>query len=227
VPPFEISLMVNGLPFTLQTEPCRTLLSLLREDLHLLSVKEGCGQGDCGACVVVLNGEAVNACLVLAAQADGAQVVTLEGLATEGGLHPLQRRFMEYWAFQCGFCTPGMILSCYALLQANPQPTPDEIREAIAGNLCRCTSYHNIVSAVQAAAADLARPQGAVLPADVTLSTATSNVSPHGQRSEESRSGASAHSSLESRRTESRPANPLRVIAGGDPEPSAAGGGAP
>jgi aerobic carbon-monoxide dehydrogenase small subunit len=158
MPRIEIGLIVNGTPRRLEAEPCRTLLSLLRDEMGLLSVKEGCGQGDCGACVVVMDGRAVNSCLVLAAQADGAKIVTLEGLAGEKGLHPLQRRFIDHWAFQCGFCTPGMIMSCYALLQTNPQPTDEEIREAIAGNLCRCTSYHNIVAAVQAAAADLASP---------------------------------------------------------------------
>jgi aerobic carbon-monoxide dehydrogenase small subunit len=219
MPPVEIILIVNGRPRTLRTEPCRTLLSVLREELGLLSVKAGCGQGDCGACVVVMDGQAVNSCLVLAAQADGAEILTLEGLAEEGRLHPLQRRFMEHWAFQCGFCTPGMILSCYALLLANPQPTPDEIREAIAGNLCRCTSYHNVVSAVEAAAADMA--------STVILSGPASNVRPHIPHSEESRVGFCGDSSLERYRGESRPANTLRVTAGDDPDHSSTGAGQP
>jgi carbon-monoxide dehydrogenase small subunit len=151
----EIRMVVNGSERIVRSDPCRTLLHLLREDLGLLSVKEGCGQGDCGSCVVVMDGLAVNACLVLAAQADSSEIITVEGLAGEGRLHPLQRQFMEHWAFQCGFCTPGMLMSCYALLLARPQPTPEEIREAIAGNLCRCTSYHSIVTAVLAAAEEL------------------------------------------------------------------------
>jgi carbon-monoxide dehydrogenase small subunit len=217
MPPVEINLIVNGVPRTLQTEPCRTLLSLLREDLGLLSVKEGCGQGDCGACVVVMDGRAVNSCLVLAAQADGSEIITLEGLAEEGNLHPLQRRFIDHWAFQCGFCTPGMVMSCYALLQTNSHPAPEEIREAIAGNLCRCTSYHNIVTAVEAAATDMA--------STVILSGPAPNVRPHGQHSEESRAGFGGGSSLEAYRSASRPANPLRATAGDGPNPSAAGGG--
>ena len=153
--PVSIHLTVNGREHTLASEPCRTLLSLLREDLGLTSVKEGCGQGDCGACVVILNGQAVNACLVFAAQAEGASILTVEGLAQDGALHPLQARFIERWAFQCGYCTPGMLMSCYALLQHNPDPDEGQIRDAIAGNLCRCTSYQGVVDAVQAAAADL------------------------------------------------------------------------
>lgn len=156
-----VTLTVNGAQHTLTVEPCRTLLSELREDLGLLSVKEGCGQGDCGSCVVVLDGQAVNACLVLAAQTDGSQIVTLEGLAKSGELHPLQRRFAQEWAFQCGFCTSGMLMSAYALLLHNSHPSREEIATAIEGNLCRCTSYRAILDAVQGAAADVADREAA------------------------------------------------------------------
>jgi len=151
----NLQFTVNGMLRSIETDPCRPLLSVLRKDLGLTSVKEGCGQGDCGSCVVVIDGLAVNACLVLAGQVEGTRVMTLEGLGDGGNLHPLQRHFAEKWAFQCGFCTPGMIMSCYALLLHNPNPAPQEIREAISGNLCRCTSYQNVVNAVQAAANEL------------------------------------------------------------------------
>lgn len=153
--PIPIRLTVNGKEHRVLGEPCRTLLDVLREDLGLHGAKEGCGQGDCGACVVVMDGQAVNACLVLAAQADGASILTVEGLAGDQALHPLQKHFMDKWAFQCGFCTPGMLMSCCALLLRNPDPDEAEIREAISGNLCRCTSYQGVVEAVRAAAADL------------------------------------------------------------------------
>ncbi len=133
----------------------RTLLQVLREDLGLTGAKEGCGKGDCGACVVLMDGQAVNACLVLAPQADGAAILTVEGLAEGEELHPLQRQFVEKWAFQCGYCTPGMLMACYALLLENPNPGPEEVRAAIAGNLCRCTGYLPIVQAVTAAAGEL------------------------------------------------------------------------
>lgn len=148
----EIHLTVNRVPRTVQAEPCRTLLEILRDELDLTGAKEGCGAGDCGACVVLMDGQAVNACLVLVAQAEGAEILTVEGLAQDGRLHPLQRYFAEKWSLQCGFCTPGMLMSCYALLLNNPTPNQDEIREAIAGNLCRCGSYHGVVEAVLAAA---------------------------------------------------------------------------
>jgi carbon-monoxide dehydrogenase small subunit len=148
----KVRLVVNGEEVQLTTEPGKMLLQVLRQDLSLLSVKEGCSQGDCGSCIVIMNGQAVNSCLVLAAQAEGADLVTLEGLAKNGHLSALQRRFAELWAFQCGFCTAGMLMSCYALLQYNPQPTREEIRTAIEGNLCRCTSYRAVIDAVQASA---------------------------------------------------------------------------
>jgi carbon-monoxide dehydrogenase small subunit len=152
MPDIELHLVVNGVPRTVQTEPCLTLLEVLRNKLDLTGSKEGCGAGDCGACVVLMDGQAVNACLVLAAQAQGAHIITVEGLAQQGNLHPLQQAFVEQWALQCGFCTPGMLMSCYALLLNNPNPTPEEIREAIAGNLCRCGTYQSVVEAVLTAA---------------------------------------------------------------------------
>ena len=146
---------VNQHPVTVNTEPTRTLLSVLRDDLKLKGAKEACGQGDCGACVVVLDGKAVNSCLVLVAQAEGCDVTTIEGLAAKGQLHPLQVHFMENWAFQCGYCTAGMLMSAYALLLKNPNPTRDQICQAISGNLCRCTGYHEIIEAIEAAAVEL------------------------------------------------------------------------
>ncbi len=146
---------VNGQLVEITTEPSRTLLSILRDDLKLKGAKEACGQGDCGACVVLMNGKAVNSCLILAPQAEGAEVMTVEGLAVDDQLHPLQQNFIENWAFQCGYCTAGMLMSAYALLLKNPDPTEDEIKAAIAGNLCRCTGYHEIAEAISAAAAEM------------------------------------------------------------------------
>jgi carbon-monoxide dehydrogenase small subunit len=146
----EIHLVVNRMARTVLVEPCLTLLHLLRDKLGLTGTKEACSAGDCGACVVLMNGQAVNSCLVLAAQAEGSEILTVEGLAQDGQLLPLQRKFAENWAFQCGFCTPGMLMSCYGLLLHNPHPTPDEIRQAISGNLCRCGSYQGIIEAVMA-----------------------------------------------------------------------------
>jgi len=148
----EIHLTVNSRPVTLNTDPHRTLLNVLREDMGLVGTKEGCGQGDCGACVVVMNGDAVPSCLVLAPQADQTEIVTVEGLASDGTLHPLQRWFAEKWAFQCGFCTPGMLMSAYALLLHNPNPSPEDIRLSLTGNLCRCTGYEPIIDAIRCAA---------------------------------------------------------------------------
>ena len=151
----DIQLNVNGKPEQLKAGSTRTLLSVLREDLRLTGTKDGCSSGDCGACVVLLDDRAVNSCMVLAPQADGACVLTIEGLATDSDLHPLQRAFAETWAFQCGFCTPGMLVSCYALLESNKNPSREEIQTAIAGNFCRCTGYQGVVKAVQQAAAEL------------------------------------------------------------------------
>jgi aerobic carbon-monoxide dehydrogenase small subunit len=151
----DIHLTVNGNALNVQTEPVRTLLSVLREDAGLTGTKDGCSSGDCGACVVLLDGRVVNSCMVLAVQADGARITTVEGLAVNGELHPLQRAFAETWAFQCGFCTQGMLISCYALLLSNENPSREDILTAIAGNFCRCTAYQNIVKAVQQAAAEI------------------------------------------------------------------------
>ena len=149
-----IEFTVNGMPRRVATSPTRTLLHVLRDDLALTGTKDGCSSGDCGACVVLVDGRPVNACMVFAGQAAGASILTIEGLAAGDVLHPLQRAFAETWAFQCGFCTPGMLMSCYALLQSNPDPTREEILEAIAGNLCRCTGYQGVVKAVERAALD-------------------------------------------------------------------------
>jgi carbon-monoxide dehydrogenase small subunit len=144
-----ITLKVNGRVWDLAVEPNRTLLDVLRHDLELTGTKRGCDLGECGSCTVILNGKPVNSCLVLAVQANGAEILTIEGLADPSRLHPLQRAFVEKGAIQCGFCTPGMILSANNLLQKNPKPSEEEIRTALSGNLCRCTGYQKIVEAVQ------------------------------------------------------------------------------
>ncbi len=144
-----ITLKVNGREWELAVEPNRTLVDVLRHDLQLTGTKRGCDLGECGSCTVVLNGKPVNSCLVLAVQANGAEILTIEGLAGPGGLHPLQQAFVEKGSIQCGFCTPGMILSATSLLEKNPNPTETEIRTALSGNLCRCTGYQKIVEAVQ------------------------------------------------------------------------------
>jgi aerobic carbon-monoxide dehydrogenase small subunit len=149
----EVRIGVNGIPYRMAVEPRRLLVDFLRDDLGLTGTHIGCEHGVCGACTVLVDGQSVRACLMLAVQADGADVMTVEGLAgEEGTLHPLQEAFWEHHALQCGFCTPGMLLAAYELLQSQREPGPDAIRAAIAGNLCRCTGYQNIVSAVQAAA---------------------------------------------------------------------------
>jgi aerobic carbon-monoxide dehydrogenase small subunit len=147
-----IQLTINGQPVEAAVESNRTLLQFLREDLGLTGTKHGCGLGDCGACTVILDGQPVNSCLVLAIQANGREVLTIEGLAENGKLHPIQQAFVDKGAIQCGFCTPGMILSAKALLDANPKPNEYEIRMAISGNLCRCTGYQKIVEAIEEAA---------------------------------------------------------------------------
>jgi aerobic carbon-monoxide dehydrogenase small subunit len=146
-----IQLTVNGEPVEAAVEPNQTLLQFLRDDLGLTGTKHGCGLGDCGACTVIVDGMPVNSCLVLAVQAAGREVLTIEGLAENGKLHPIQQAFVDKGAIQCGFCSPGMILSAKALLDTNPKPTEHEIRTAISGNLCRCTGYQKIVEAVQEA----------------------------------------------------------------------------
>jgi carbon-monoxide dehydrogenase small subunit len=155
----DISLTVNGQARAATVAGSMTLLQFLRESLRLTGVKDGCAEGDCGACTVILNGRAVKSCLVLAAQADGADVLTIEGLTgPEGALHPIQQAFMEMGAVQCGYCTPGMVMTAKALLDVNPTPTREEIRVAISGNLCRCTGYSKIVSAIELAARRLSDP---------------------------------------------------------------------
>ncbi|CDM64297.1 (2Fe-2S)-binding protein [Pyrinomonas methylaliphatogenes] len=147
-----ITIKVNGEERTLAVAPNRTLLNLLREDLNLTGTKQGCDDGDCGACTVLVDGRPVLACIKLAAQCDGCEVTTIEGLAREGRLDRVQEAFWHEGGMQCGFCTPGMIMSSYALLQRNPHPTEAEIRQAISNNLCRCTGYTKIVAAVKRAA---------------------------------------------------------------------------
>uniref|UniRef100_A0A7C5VUT7 (2Fe-2S)-binding protein n=1 Tax=Thermomicrobium roseum TaxID=500 RepID=A0A7C5VUT7_THERO len=147
-----ITVTVNGRRISAVVEPRMTLADFLREELGLTGTKLGCEHGVCGSCTVLWDGAAVRSCLVLAAQADGATITTIEGLATDGTLHPVQEAFWEAHALQCGFCTPGMVLTAVALLAENPHPSEEEIREALSGNLCRCTGYQNIVRAVQLAA---------------------------------------------------------------------------
>lgn len=148
----HIQFKVNDDSVSLEVEPHWTLLRLIRNELGLIGTKEGCGEGDCGACTVIVNGKAVNSCLMLAVDMDGKTITTIEGLARGGELHPLQKAFIEKEAVQCGFCTPGIILVAKALLDQNPNPSEEEIRFAIAGNLCRCTGYAKIVNAIQAVA---------------------------------------------------------------------------
>ena len=153
----QIKVTVNGQRHRVEVPEHRTLLDFLRQDLELMGTKSGCETGDCGACTVLLNGKAVNSCLVLAVEADGREVLTVEGLAQGPELPPLQEAFVEHGAIQCGYCTPGMIMAAKALLDETPQPTEEEVKEALAGNLCRCTGYYSIVKAVMAAAERLAR----------------------------------------------------------------------
>ena len=148
----SITVTVNGAQEHLDVPANMTLLHMLREKLALTGTKNGCEAGECGACTVLVDGEPVNSCLVLAVEVDGRQVITVEGLAPEGELSPLQEAFVEHNAVQCGFCTPGMLIVAHALLQRNPHPSEEEIKEALVGNLCRCTGYLRIVRAVQAAA---------------------------------------------------------------------------
>lgn len=145
----KIKLNVNGRYIERETDPTKRLIDFLRDDLELTGVKEGCSEGECGACTVILNGDAVTSCTVFAGQVDGSEIITIEGLEKDGELDALQKSFIENGAIQCGFCTPGMILSCKALLMKNPKPKEEEIRRAIEGNLCRCTGYSKIVKAVE------------------------------------------------------------------------------
>jgi carbon-monoxide dehydrogenase small subunit len=144
-----ITFTINDEPVSLEVEPCWTLLRVIRDELRLTGTKEGCGEGDCGTCTVLVDEKAVNSCLILAMDADGKAITTIEGLARGRELHPLQKAFIEKGAVQCGFCTPGMILSAKVLLDGNPHPSEEEIRSAISGNLCRCTGYVKIVEAIR------------------------------------------------------------------------------
>jgi len=145
---------VNGVSHTVLADTRDTLLELLRDRLGLTGTKEGCGNGNCGTCMILMDGAAVNACLVLAQEVPGRDIVTIEGVATRGGLHPIQEALVAQGGTQCGFCTPGIVISAKALLDANPHPTETEIRGALAGNLCRCTGYGKIVEAIAAVAAE-------------------------------------------------------------------------
>lgn len=150
----NIHVTVNGIDYDVMCSENATLITLLREELQLTGTKEGCGMGECGACTVIFNGDAVNACMVMAMEAEGAEIFTIESEVKDGELSDLQKSFLRYNAFQCGFCTPGMVMSARALLNKNPHPTKEEIIEALEGNLCRCTGYETILAAVRAIAGE-------------------------------------------------------------------------
>ncbi len=151
----RIEVKVNGVVYQREVEPRRLLVDFLREDLELLGTHIGCEHGICGACTVLLNGQPIRSCLMFAVQADGAEIMTVEGLARDGKLHPIQEAFQENHGLQCGFCTPGMLMTAYHFLQENPDPTEEEARVAVAGVLCRCTGYKQVVDSVMAAAAKM------------------------------------------------------------------------
>lgn len=152
-----IELNVNGQVYEVEIEPWRTLLEVIRDRLELTGTKESCSDGHCGTCAVLLDNKVVNACLVLAIEAQGKQIMTIEGMAEGSKLHPIQEAFVEHGAIQCGFCTPGMVMATKALLDENPHPTDEEIKQALSGHLCRCTGYFQIIEAVRAAADKLPR----------------------------------------------------------------------
>ncbi|HHU31511.1 MAG: (2Fe-2S)-binding protein [Zhaonellaceae bacterium] len=145
----KVNMFVNGKPVSLEVKPYARLLDVLREDLGLTGTKEGCGVGECGACTVIVDGETVNTCLTLAASMDGKHITTIEGLMENEKLHPIQEAFIKHNALQCGFCTPGLIMSAKALLDSNPNPSTEQIKVAISGNLCRCTGYEQVVDAIK------------------------------------------------------------------------------
>ena len=153
----HVTTTINGEESEFLCEPRQTLLEVLRDDLDLTGTKEGCSNGNCGACSVLLNGKVVDSCLVMAVEAEGQEITTIEGVASAGGLHPLQQKFLEHAALQCGICTPGFIMAAKALLEKEPNPSEERIRLYLAGNLCRCTGYDKIVRAVQDAAAVMAK----------------------------------------------------------------------
>ena len=152
---YILSFNLNGEDVEVLTTDNQTLLDLLRDTMGLTGTKKGCEEGECGACTIQLDGRAVNSCMLLAREVEGHKVVTIEGLNKDGKLHPLQKQFIDKWALQCGYCTPGMIMSAKTLLERNPSPTEEDVRNAIAGNLCRCTGYAKIVEAVLAAAEEM------------------------------------------------------------------------
>jgi len=156
-----LTMMLNGNKTNVEVEPGELLADVLRDKLHLIGTKIGCGEGECGACTVLVDGLAITSCIYPALKADGRQVTTIEGLQQDGKLHAIQEAFVECTASQCGYCTPGMIMSAYALLNENSNPSVDEIKESISGNLCRCTGYYQIVEAIQSAAQKLAGEGGA------------------------------------------------------------------
>jgi len=154
----SLTLIINGRKKKVKAHAADRVLDVLRESLKLTGTKEGCGEGECGACSVVLNGEVVNSCLILFGQLEnGDEIITIEGIGGKKKLHPLQEHFLECGASQCGICTPGMIMAAYALLKKNPKPTHDEIRQAVAGNLCRCTGYTKIIEAIERCATSSAK----------------------------------------------------------------------
>jgi carbon-monoxide dehydrogenase small subunit len=150
----NVNFIVNDEAVSVSVYPHETLLRVLREELHLTSVKEGCGIGECGACTIILDGKAVNSCLILAASVEGKSVTTTEGLSKDGKLHPLQQAFVDHFSLQCGFCTPGFLMTAKAFLDENPHPTREEIMVAISGNVCRCTGYHQIVDAIESVSSE-------------------------------------------------------------------------
>src|SRR3954466_13052606 len=177
-----ITVTVNGQLHAGDVEPRQLLVHFLRDTLGLTGTHVGCDTSNCGACTVHLDGDAVKSCTVLAVQADGAEVTTIEGMGSEGDLHPMQEAFWEHHGLQCGYCTPGMIMAAADLLERNPSPTEQEVREGLAGNLCRCTGYHNIVKAVLSAAEDgrggTARPPGVAAEGRDTAETIASEIKP-------------------------------------------------
>ena len=152
-----MNFVLNGVEKEVLVQDNITMVDFLRKEMHLTGTKRGCEEGECGACTILLDGKAIDSCLMLAIEADGHEVVTIEGVKQGGCLHPLQQEFINTWALQCGFCTPGMIMSALSLLSENPHPTEQEIRDGIAGNLCRCTGYAKIVEAIDSAAAIMAK----------------------------------------------------------------------
>jgi carbon-monoxide dehydrogenase small subunit len=173
----QLVLSVNGMAHEVEVRPTARLLDVLREQLGLTGTKEGCAEGECGACTVIVDGRAVNSCVMLALQARGKEILTVEGLAEHGELDLLQQKFVEYGAVQCGYCTPGMLMSAKALLMANPVPSEQDIRIALAGNLCRCTGYSAIVAAVKAAGGHDATP-AMVLPGEAEELAAEASTDP-------------------------------------------------